>query len=126
MSIFLMNISLRATYSPKWCSFILRYLVRGMYSWFVEISSASLLSLKTLHLIVGATLFTGKIYCFVSCSNYMRSMTSLSVCQSHLYSDSVDDRPISICSSDFQLTGNPLYITIHLCLGLAISQLCVS
>ena len=98
MSIFLMKISLSVTCSLKWCSFTFIYFVCGLYLWFVAISSAPMLSLNTLHLIVHTTWFTGKLCFLISCSNCMRGMTSLSSCDSPVCSYFVDDRYISVCS----------------------------
>ena len=40
-----------------------------------------------------------------------------------MYSLSVDESAISVCSWDFQLTGQPAYIMMYPCLDLAVSRL---
>ena len=90
VSVFYMKISWHVTQSLKWCSLALRFFVYGLFLWFDVISRAPLLSSKTLHLIVGAILLTGKICCFISCSNFITGMTFLRICDGPLYSDSVE------------------------------------
>ena len=48
-------------------------------------------------------------------------MTSRSACDNPVYSDSVEDRHISVCGCDFQFTGHHLYMTMYPCLDLAVS-----
>ena len=90
----------------KWWYFMLICFVRGLIFGTLAISIAPALSSNTVQLICGMCI-VGIVMCVcISLIVCMRGMTSRSDVERAIYSDSVDDRAISVCSLDAHTMGH--------------------
>ena len=116
-----MVISPWSTYPRKCWSFTLMCFVRGRTLCTFAISNAPLLSSKTLQCTLGLWSLIGNPCCCISFMSSIIGIASRSAYDRPIYSLSVDDSAISVCSWDFHMIGHPAYIITYPCLERAVS-----
>ena len=85
--------------------------VRGRSLGDLASSSAPELSSKALQYTVGTVLTGAKLFSFNSLRRLITGMTSLRDCDSEIYSASMVLKLTCVCKTDFQIIGQPAYLT---------------